>query len=152
MWRTGADENLAICHLVNPDSLAAIDRMCGKFPHTPVVIDHFARIGVDGVLRDNDIKQLCRLARHRHTFVKLSAFYALGKKQPPYLDLVPMIRRLLDVFGPERLMWATDCPYQVQGGQTYEDSISLIRDRIDFLSDGDRAWILRKTAERLFFS
>jgi predicted TIM-barrel fold metal-dependent hydrolase len=63
-----------------------------------------------------------------------------------------MIRRLLDAFGPQRLMWATDCPYQVQGGQTYEDSISLIRDRLDFLSDGDREWILRKTAERLFFA
>ena len=22
-----------------------------------------------------------------------------------------MIRRLYDVFGPERLMWATDCPF-----------------------------------------
>ena len=152
MWRTGADASLAMCHLVNPNALGAIDRMCAKFPQTPVVIDHFARIGVDGVMRDADVKQLCRLARHPRTFVKLSAYYALGKKQPPYLDLVPMIRRLLDAFGPERLMWATDCPFQVQGGQTYEDSISLVRDRLDFLSEGDREWILRKTAERVFFS
>ena len=27
-----------------------------------------------------------------------------------------MIRRLRDAFGAERLMWATDCPYQVQTG------------------------------------
>lgn len=152
MWRCGAEEGLAMCHLVNPDALPAVDRICERFPDTPVVIDHFARIGVDGQIREDDVAALCRLGRHRHAMVKLSAFYALGKKEPPYTDLVPMIRRLLDNFGPERLMWATDCPYQVQGGQTYEDSIALIRDRLDFLSAGDREHLLRKTAEGVFFT
>jgi predicted TIM-barrel fold metal-dependent hydrolase len=117
-----------------------------------VVIDHFARIGEDGQVRDADVQQLCDLARNKHAYVKVSAFYALGEKKAPYTDLVPMIRRLLDAYGPERLMWATDCPYQVQEGHTYEDSIALIRDRLDFLSAGDREWLLRKTAERVFFS
>lgn len=151
MWKCGADENLAMCHLVNPDALAAIDRNCEKFPDTPVVIDHFARIGVDGTIRERDLAALCRLARHPKTFVKLSAFYALGAKKSPYLDLVPMIRRLLDAFGAERLMWATDCPYQIQEGHTYADSIALVRDRLDNLSEGDRQWLLRKTAEKVFF-
>ena len=151
MWRYGAMANLAMCHLVNPDSLSVIDRMCGKFPETPVVIDHFARIGADGKIRDRDVTALCRLARHKHVQVKISAFYALGKKRPPYLDLVPMIRRLLDAYGPGRLMWASDCPFQV-AHDTYEDSISLIRDRLDFLSAGDRESLLKKTAEKMFFS
>jgi len=152
MWRCGAEERLAMCHLVNPNALAAIDRACRKFPNTPVVIDHFARIGTDGQIRDSDVEALCKLAQHRQTHVKVSAFYALGKKQAPYLDLSPLVRRLVDAFGPERLMWATDCPYQVQEGHTYEDSIALVRDRLDFLSDGDREWLLRKTAEKVFFS
>jgi predicted TIM-barrel fold metal-dependent hydrolase len=151
MWKCGAEEGLAMCHLVNPDSLPVIDRMCRKFPQTPVVIDHFARIGADGTVRDADVKALCDLARHKLTSVKVSAFYALGKKQAPYLDLAPMIRRLMDAYGPERLMWATDCPYQVQEGHTYSGSIELVRDRLD-LSDSDRQWLLRKTAERVFFS
>jgi predicted TIM-barrel fold metal-dependent hydrolase len=152
MWRCGAEEGMAMCHLINPDSLPHVDRMCEKYPDTPVVIDHFARIGVDGVIRDSDLDALCKLARHKKTAVKVSAFYALGKKKAPYTDLGPMIRRLLDAFGPERLMWATDCPYQVQAGHTYENSIALIRDRLDFLSEGDRQWLLKKTAERIFFS
>lgn len=152
MWRRGAEEGLAMCHLVNPDALAAIDANCQRFPDTPVVIDHFARIGADGQIRASDLAALCRLARHRRTFVKLSAFYALGAKKAPYLDLVPMIRKLLDAFGPERLMWATDCPYQVQQGHKYADSLALIRDHLDGLSDGDRQWLLRKTAETVFFA
>lgn len=152
MWKCGAEEGLAMCHLINPDSLAAVDRMCAKHPDTPVVIDHFARIGVDGEIRESDLAALCKLARHRHTAVKVSAFYALGEKMPPYADLARMTRRLLDAFGPERLMWATDCPFQVQPGHTYRQSIELVRDRLDFLSEGDRQWLLKKTAERVFFS
>ena len=38
---------------------------------------------------------------HSRQSVKVSAYYALGKKAAPYLDLLPMIRRLLDSYGPE---------------------------------------------------
>ncbi len=152
MWTVGADERLAMCALVNPDALPPLDKMCEKFSQTPVVIDHFARIGVDGVIRDSDVDNLCRLARHPHTHVKLSAVYALGKKASPYTDLAPMIRRLVEAFSPQRLMWATDCPYQVEGGHTYFDSIELVRRRLSFLSANDRAFLLGKTAERVFFN
>ena len=152
MWKCGAERNLAICPLMNPDALANLDRMCAKYPDTPVVVDHLARIGADGEIRQQDVGGLCRLARHKRTHVKVSAFYALGKKQPPYLDLAGLIRQVLDAFGPERLMWASDSPYQVVKGHTYAASIALVRDRLDFLSPDDRQWLLQKTAQRVFFA
>jgi predicted TIM-barrel fold metal-dependent hydrolase len=151
MWKTGAETRQAMCLLINASDLPATDRMCDKHPETPVVIDHFARIGVDGQMRDSDINNLCRLARHKHANVKVSAFYALGQKKPPHDELIPMIKRLYETFGPERLMWASDSPYQIGGENTYKASISLVRDRIDFLSKDDRDWMLRKTAEKVFF-
>ena len=152
MWATAAQTGQNMCCLINPADLPDVDRMCGKHLETPVVIDHFARIGMDGVIRQSDLDALSRLARYPRTYVKVSAFYALGKKQPPYTDLVPMIRRLVDAFGVERLMWASDSPYQLQGNHTYTASIDLVRHGLDFLSDGDRDWLLRKTAEKVFFS
>lgn len=152
MWRTGATTGQAMCLLINPSDLAAADAMCAKHPGTPVVIDHFARIGADGEIRDDDVKALCKLARHKHTHVKVSAFYALGKKKPPHDELVPMIRRLFEAFGPKRLMWGSDSPYQLQGVNTYQASISLVHERMDFLPKADREWLLAKTAEAVFFS
>ena len=152
MWRCGAEQGMAMCLLINPDALPAVDRMCGKFPQTPVVIDHFARIGADGEIRDGDVSRLCALARHPKAHVKTSAFYAFGKKRYPYTDLLPMTRRLIEAYGPQRLMWASDCPYQVENGHTYKGSIELIRDRLDGISAADREWLLRKTAERIFFT
>ncbi len=115
------------------------------------MIDHFARIGISGKIDSASLDQLCGLAKNPDVFVKVSAFYALGKKQAPYDDLAPMIRRLLDAYGPSRLMWASDNPYQVQAPHRYVDSLALIRDRIDFLSAGDKEHLLRKTAELVYF-
>lgn len=151
MWKKAAETRQNMCCLINPEDLADIDTWCGKYADTPVVIDHFARIGVDGEIRKSDLDQLCKLARHQHVTVKISAYYALGKKQPPHLELVPMIRRLIDTFGVERLMWASDSPYQLVGENTYAGSIALIAERMDGLSDSDRQWLLKKTAEKVFF-
>ena len=152
MWRCGAAENLKMCLLINPNAFPVVDDFCRRHPDTPVVIDHFARIGADGTIRDSDVAALSALARHRQVTVKTSAMYALGKKQMPYDDLKPLMRRMLDAFGPERLMWASDCPFQVQEGHTYASSVEFITQRCDFLSASDREHVLRKTAERVFFA
>jgi predicted TIM-barrel fold metal-dependent hydrolase len=152
LWETAADEGLAMCPLIGPEVLPAIDGMCQRFPKTRVVIDHFARIGADGQIREEQLDSLCRLAGHKHVHVKTSAFYALGKKQPPYTDLAPMIRRVRDAFGAGRLMWASDCPYQVGPGHNYADAIRLVREGLDFLNADERTSILHDTAERVFFS
>ena len=152
MWRTAAAEGLAVCPLINPSDLPHVDALCAKFPDTTVVVDHFARVGMDGMITDDQTAALRRLARHPRAHLKTSAFYALGAKRPPYRDLLPMIRQVLDAFGPERLMWASDCPFQVQGEHTYAASIALVRDApSDLLSDGDKHWLLRGTAEKVFF-
>jgi len=152
LWQTAREQGVAICPLINPVDLPHVDAMCAKLPGLTVVVDHFARIGLDGNVTEAQLEALCRLARYPDVYVKTSAFYALGQRRAPHLDLAPLIRRVLDAFGPERLMWGSDCPYQVQEGHTYQDSIALIRDRLDFLSAGDREAILRGTAESVFFA
>ncbi len=102
MWSCAAETGQAMCLLADPDALPAIRRMCGQFPKTRVVIDHFARIGMRGEVKRDDIENLCRLADFETTFVKTSAFYALGRKRPPYVDLGPLVRQVRDAFGAER--------------------------------------------------
>ncbi|MDA7597840.1 amidohydrolase family protein [bacterium] len=151
MWETGAEHNLSMCLLADPDSLPAVLEMSRKFPETPIVIDHCARIGVSGSIEQSDLDALLKLSDQENVSVKTSAFYALGKKAAPYEDLGPMIKQLRDAYGANRLMWASDCPYQVVRGHTYENAIALVRDRLDFLTAEDREWMLRKTAESIFF-
>ncbi len=151
IWRTAADEGLSICTLVNPEMLPFIGKMCVKYPRTNLIIDHFGRIGITGTIQRADLDCLLSLSKYPQVYVKTSAFYALGRKQAPYLDLGPMIRDCRDNFGAQRLMWASDAPFQVDQGHNYHDSVSLIRDRLDFLSAEDRDWMLRRTAEKLYW-
>jgi predicted TIM-barrel fold metal-dependent hydrolase len=151
MWRCAGERRLALCALIDADALPALAAMCARYPDTPVVVDHLARIGVGGVVRDADVRALCALAAHPNVAVKVSAFYALGAGAAPHLDLGPLIRRVYDAFGPRRLMWGSDCPFQVEDGHTYQASVDLIAERLDFLSAEDRAWMLRGAAESIFF-
>ena len=56
----------------------------------------------------------------------------------------------LRVASPRRLLLSPDNP-NAKPGQSYDDSIALIRDRATFLSDDEKEWILRKTAEKVFW-
>ncbi len=149
MFKIAAKTRQAMCPLTQPEGLPEIDRMCGLYPDTDVVIDHMARIGEQGSVDDGKVRMLCGLARHPNVYVKASRFHSLGARKPPHDDLLPLIRRVLDAFGPERVMWGSDSPFQVLRG-TYEDSIAVVRERLG-LSDEDRRQVLAGTASKVFF-
>lgn len=153
MFATAARTGQALSCLIDPEGFPEVDRMCRRFPEARVIIDHLGRIGggPDGAIRDADVEALCGLARHANIFVKIGAFYALGKKTPPYLDLVPLIRRVVRAFTPRRCLWESDCPFQVVKDR-YLDSLGLICDHLDFLGEDDRDWLLFRTAERILFA
>ena len=99
-------------------------------------------------------RALCRLARHREVTVKLGPFHVLSEQQPPYLDLLPLLRRVIDAFGPDRCMWETDVggPVPMSDPEgVYAASVELVLENVDFLSDGDREYVLYRTAERVLF-
>lgn len=150
MFAAGAKNNQAMSCLIDPNGMPEVERMCQRFPDTPVIIDHLCKIGGDGTIRDKDVDTLCSLAKYPRIMVKVGAFYYLGKKQPPYADLGPLIQRVVQAFGARRCMWESDCPYQVVDHK-YTDSLDLIRRRLDFLTEADRDWLLRRTAEEFFF-
>ncbi len=151
MWECGRDESLLMCPIINPPALPMVERMCDRHPDSRVVIDHLGRVGITGQIEEQDVRALCAMARHRNVFVKVSAFYGLGRKQAPYHDLIPMVRRTFDAFGPERLMWGSDCPFQVQSGHSYKDSIDLVQG-LPFATGSDKRRLLEGTAESLFFA
>jgi predicted TIM-barrel fold metal-dependent hydrolase len=151
MFAAAAETGQALSCLIDPHAFAEVDRMCGRFPETTVIIDHLGRIGVDGTIRDADVDALCALAKHPKVTIKVGAFYALGAKKAPYDDLAPLVRRVVKAYGSGRCMWETDCPFQVERDR-YVDSLNFIKNRLDFLNADDKAWLLGKTAERVLFA
>jgi predicted TIM-barrel fold metal-dependent hydrolase len=150
MFAAAAAHDLALSFLITSADLPELDRMCTRFPQTPVIIDHLCIIGRSGST-EVELEALSRLARHRRVMVKVGAFYALGVRTPPYLDMLPTVRRVVEAYGPDRCMWESDSPHQAKPPHSYECSVALIRDHADSLSPDDREQILSRTAEDFFF-
>ena len=150
MFTAAARNNLALSFLMGPEDLPELDRLCTRHPEAPVIIDHICRIGASGKIEEDAVTALCQMARHKRVMLKIGAFYALGAKREPYTGLLPLIRRVVTAFGPERCMWESDCPFQVQKPHSYAASVALIRDHADFLSASDKEHVLFGTANRFF--
>ena len=156
MFAAGTEHNLALSFLMGLDDLPDLGRMCTHFPETPVILDHICGVRIrDGVFPEEELKTLCQMAMHKRVMVKLGPFQALGDKKAPYLDLLPLIQRIVDAFGPERCMWESDSGGPIIMSDPHNDypaAIALIRDHANFLSNSDKEQILFKTAENFFFN
>jgi predicted TIM-barrel fold metal-dependent hydrolase len=147
IWSRTARHKVPLCMLCPiariPDVEKVIERFDGQLD---VCIDHMADSPID---QPDELKKLLALARYPRVFVKISHLWSLSKEKYPYRDTHDQVRRLHDVFGPQRLMWGTDWPV-VEQYCTYDQALALYRDEIKFLNDDDRKWILGETALSLW--
>ena len=151
MWRYAAERRVAMCPLIDPDALPAVAKLAAEYRDATVVLDHFARVGTSGPPDEASVAALCALAKYPNVYVKASAYYALGLKKAPYADLVPFFRRVLEAYGAGHVMWGTDAPFQTVAPHSYAAAAAFARDYLGFLSPADHEWVVRKTAEAVFF-
>jgi predicted TIM-barrel fold metal-dependent hydrolase len=117
-----------------------------KFPDLTVVVDHMADCPID---RPRELEKLLALARYPKVFVKVSHTWSLSRQPYPYEDTHAQVKRLYDAFGPRRLMWGTDWPL-VENHCGYAGALELVRDRMPFLNEEDKSWMLGRTVERVW--
>jgi len=53
--------------------------------------------------------------------------------------------KLLPVFGAKRIMWSSNYPTHPRFG-SIEERLRISKEALAFMSEGDQAWILGKTA------
>ena len=107
------------------------------------IVDH---LGLPrDVTRSTDLDPIRALAAIDGVYVKLSGMYALSRRAYPYEDTWPWIAGVLDAFGADRMLWASDWPLSAESAP-YIDQLALLG-RLPFLSEDDRR---RLTDGRLF--
>ena len=149
MWNLAKEYNQSICLLRNRNvSLQSVLNKCKKFPGTRVVVDHFAHVDYTDQ-KEKEI--LWQLAEFPNVYLKVSKFYGNGKQQPPYLDMLPFVEEVVQHFGSQRLMWGSDCPYQLNEPHNYRDAFEIINSQATFLTSLDKENLFEKTAEKVFF-
>lgn len=137
-----------------PDDPAAFARVAARFAGLRLVVDHCGlfsnamRASIGGGLPPRDAAGQLALfdeiaALGRFDNVALKWGHASGMFDSPAWPgegLWPILRRALDGFGPERVMWASDFSVN-QRGESWADLLYGVRGDPD-LSDSERRWVL----------
>ena len=162
--RLGGGKPLSVCrtlldkikpldwHVVvyfDSEDLAELTPFLREIP-VPVVIDHMGRVPVEqgtnsrafGLLHD-------LLVSDEKFWIKISCAERLSKQGPPYADVDPVARTLLEVV-PERVLWGTDWPHPNMKSHMPDDG--QLVDRILDLCDTEtlRQQVLVENPARLY--
>ena len=157
----GADNGLVLWTYLTPDQLPNLLQLPERFPELPIVLNHLGffphdmQVDEHGRPRFADplpaerVDAVVSLARYENVHVMLSGQYALSAEDPPYRDLDPVIQRLADAYGADRMLWASDHPWidEVPG---YATMLSLPEHALPDASAAELAAIRGGTALRLF--
>ncbi|MBJ3774517.1 amidohydrolase family protein [Acuticoccus mangrovi] len=145
--------------LVMPRHLAPLYDALGRWPDIAVVIDHAAkpalRADADDPRHVMWREGMARLAADTGAFCKLSGLLtemAPEQRASPKAALAtlrPVLDRLLDWFGPERLMWGSDWPVLTLAA-SHAEWVALTDTLLKPLDEASRAAILGGTARRFY--
>ncbi|HEY1328318.1 MAG TPA: amidohydrolase family protein [Casimicrobiaceae bacterium] len=76
-----------------------------------ILVDHCGRPTLAEGPMQPGFRALLALAGTRRAFVKLSGFVKFSREPAPHADAWPFVRALVDAFGLDRCLWASDWPY-----------------------------------------
>ncbi len=154
LWQKAEELGAVFNFFIASEQLPKLEDMVRRFPKVKVVIDHLARVDLEAKDPEPEIKKLLALARYPNVFVKVSEFNVLSpSKKYPYRDVYPLVKRVYDAFGPDRLLWGTGFPgaTRAQAGRpSLQEELAIIEKEIPFLSAEDRAKILGKNAAKVW--
>ncbi len=129
-----------------------IAAVADRFPDLPLVVDHLGHPDPAEVPEFPSSETFFSLAQRPNVYVKVSMHHAFSRRPFPWSDLHGYQRRVIDSFGPRRLMWGSNWPMQApQLG--YRERLDAVRRHLPAfleLSAADQALILGATAASLW--
>jgi len=143
-WKKAADLGLMVQLHFEPRWAGGFEGLIDEFSGTTVIIDHLGR-PLQGTLEEHD--RVMAWSRYKNTVIKLSAIPPAT--QFPHRNVAPIIRRLADAYGPDRMIWgggfeANSTPESYLAGR--EKALGYL----SHLSMADQAKVAGGTAARLF--
>ena len=126
-------------------------------PDLTLIVDHVGLRQYPTLSMDPDpwqkLPALLDLAKYPGVAVKLSGAQLLSRRPYPFKEVWPYLHRIVDAFGPSRLLWASDFTRLrlVGPGERawlYSDALNFIRDTTE-LSPSDKVFILGANTRRL---
>lgn len=131
-----------------PEQLAAVGRFAERFPAARVLIDHMGRPDVASGVDGGSFRAFLELAASPNVHAKSANSSFFSRAGHPFTDLIPFYERTLDVFGAERLLWASDWPLCVRDAP-FGASVDPLETILGGADNADGELIWRSNFERV---
>ena len=151
LWKEAEELGIVINALIRVDLADELERMLGRHPKLRVVLDHcMYPTGKDRLL-GRTIQRVLRLAEHPNLHAKLTWLVDSSDQDYPFQDTRPLLRAVIDAFGPERCVWGSDFPCELWTPKaSYAQHYTLFTQALG-LTDAEKEAILDITPGRLWF-
>ena len=138
-WAAAESHDIPVMAMA-PNDVPKLGEIAERHPGLRLVIDH---MGLNSNMRGQSLEpavnNVLRLARLKNVAVKVSALPCYVNEPYPFPSLHPLVRRVIDAFGPERCFWGTDlshlpCPYK--------QVVTLFTEEMKSLTSNELEWIM----------
>ena len=128
--------------------LRELAEIARDFPSLLIVLDALGISAPDWSIDEQlaQLPDLVALAKFENVAVKCHNAPRFSKEPYPFADLWPLLHDVIDAFGVERVMWASDIT--VHPEITYDQAVGYLRDS-DQLSEPEKEQIMGKSARTL---
>lgn len=117
---------LVLDALVRPRHLSSLLRLASRLPGLRIVIDHAAKPLIGDVIPPDWLGHMEELSRLPHVACKISGLLTELAPGAGPDSVMPVIDRLIRLFGLDRLIWGSDWPVMTLAA-AYSDWIAITR-------------------------
>ncbi len=144
LWKSATELGLAMQLHFEPRYAPGFEPLIKEFHDTTVIIDHLGR-PFQGTEEEHGV--VLDWARFDNTIIKLASIPSAHKY--PHRDIRPVVERVIERFGPERMIYGGGFGLNATG-RSYREYRDRVRELLSSLGAGDQRKVLGGNAARLF--
>jgi predicted TIM-barrel fold metal-dependent hydrolase len=148
IWARAGKLGVPLIVFIAMPQLPHLAQIAERHPGTAILIDHLGQPDRAPDWPEPSLRELLALQRLPNVYVKVSATPPWGREPHPDPRVAPLLQRVYETFGADRLLWS--CAFPRLRGEAYIQGVKLMRTTTPFMSDADRAVVMGGTAVRLY--
>lgn len=107
LWQQALELDLIIELHIGPNYAGQVAEVLQRYPQSTVLIDHLAEPNTGDAA---EYAQVLDLAQFDQVYMKLSGLNHFATDAPLYLSARSFTRRVIETFGPDRMVWGSGAP------------------------------------------
>lgn len=148
LWHRARELQIPVCVLTTFHQVPRLARVLERFADLSIALDHLGLPRLDDGPHFEKEQVIFDLARFPNFYGKFSSWTLAAAAKNGESAGRDFFRRLVDAFGPNRLMWGTNFP--ASNELTFKGFVEFAKEQLSFLSPEEQRHVFGETALHLW--